>query len=358
MKPPTTTHRTGGTWRVRYLTVLAAAMIMFGSETAAAGRPTPRAEFPIPASTSIPTPASTPIPVPERRPVDDARFSGSQRDTDERITDRADASDSELSMTDPGELIEATPTATETVAPLTSPVVVLYGDSLAWEARHVFEQALADQPVQVVTRTYGGTAICDWFDEMADDAATLQPGLVVIEFVGNNFTPCMQDSAGEPLVGAALVDRYAIDAETAIATFASADTQVVLAGAPISRPATTSLDLHRAPLNAVYEELGRRLDAVRYVDAGSTLLDDGEWTATLPCLPQEPCGRNAESGAAVNVVRAPDGLHFCPASAEADRGVTGDCPVWSSGAFRFGTALAGPVLESVAAMTRSPGEVA
>jgi hypothetical protein len=27
--------------------------------------------------------------------------------------------------------------------------------------------------------------------------------------------------------------------------------------------------------------------------------------------------------------------------------VTGDCPVWSSGAFRFGTALAAPVLESI-----------
>ena len=26
-------------------------------------------------------------------------------------------------------------------------------------------------------------------------------------------------------------------------------------------------------------------------------------------------------------------------------GVTGDCPVWSSGAFRFGTAMAAPVIQ-------------
>ncbi len=149
-----------------------------------------------------------------------------------------------------------TETETEKIVPLVRPVVMLYGDSLAWEARQVFENALADQPVEVVTRTFGGTAICDWHDEMTEDAATLRPGLVVIEFVGNNYTSCMQDPAGDALVGAALVDRYTADAETAIATFASIDAQVVLAGAPIARPATATLDLHHAPLNVVYEELG------------------------------------------------------------------------------------------------------
>ena len=69
----------------------------------------------------------------------------------------------------------------------------------------------------------------------------------------------------------------------------------------------------------------------------------------------EPCPEaSADSGAAGNSVRDPDGLHFCPASAEAHRGVTGDCPVWSSGAFRYGTALARPALDSLAAMNQSP----
>ena len=346
MQQLTTAHRTGGTWLVRYVTLLAAAMIMFGSETAAAGRTTPRAELRTPASTPIPAsapiatqiPASIPIPVPERRPVDDARFSGSQRETDDRITDRTDAP----------------PTETAMIAPLVRPVVMLYGDSLAWEARHVFAQALADEPVEVIIRTFGGTAICDWHDEMTDDAATLRPGLVIIEFVGNNYTSCMQDREGEALTGAALVDRYAADAEAAIATFTSIGAQVVFAGAPIARPSTATLDLHRAPLNAVYQELARRLDGVRYVPAGESVLDDGEWTDTLPCLAFEPCaGADTDSRASITPVRAPDGLHFCPASDEATRGVTGDCPVWSSGAFRYGTALALPVLESLAVTGRS-----
>ena len=47
--------------------------------------------------------------------------------------------------------------------------------------------------------------------------------------------------------------------------------------------------------------------------------------------------------------RAPDGAHFCPGAPDAVRGVTSGCPVWSSGAFRFGTAMATPVLQALVA---------
>jgi hypothetical protein len=42
-------------------------------------------------------------------------------------------------------------------------------------------------------------------------------------------------------------------------------------------------------------------------------------------------------------------MHFCPASPAAIRGVSGECPVWSSGAFRFGTAIAKPVIRDLRA---------
>src|SRR5262249_31124569 len=68
-------------------------------------------------------------------------------------------------------------------APLTKRLVVLYGDSLADEAADSFVAAFASEPgVQVITRTHGGTAICDWLDSMRTDAATLAPGAVVLEF--------------------------------------------------------------------------------------------------------------------------------------------------------------------------------
>ena len=83
---------------------------------------------------------------------------------------------------------------------ITRPVVVLYGDSLAWESREHFAAAFAGRTdVQVHTRTLGGTAICDWLDVMRADAVELAPGAVVIEFSGNALTPCMQDAHGEPL---------------------------------------------------------------------------------------------------------------------------------------------------------------
>jgi hypothetical protein len=54
----------------------------------------------------------------------------------------------------------------------------------------------------------------------------------------------------------------------------------------------------------------------------------------------------------VNVVRAVDGTHFCPVPSDAVQAVAGDCPVWSSGAFRFGTAMADPVIRD---LHRRPG---
>jgi hypothetical protein len=232
---------------------------------------------------------------------------------------------------------------------LARPVVVLYGDSLAWEARHAFALAFADRAdVRVEMRTFGGTAICDWFDAMADDAVDLVPGMVVLEFSGNSFTPCMYDSEGRPMSGAAVADRYAVDVERAIAMFAAIGTQVVLAGAPVSLAEAGRVEHGAGGMNPLYRRVALAHPNVRYVDAGAAVLADGHWTATLPCIPGEPCTGGVDTeGTGVNVVRSADGLHFCPASIDAVRGVTGDCPVWASGAFRFGAALAAPVIESL-----------
>jgi hypothetical protein len=236
------------------------------------------------------------------------------------------------------------PTSAPAPAPAIKPLVILYGDSLGGEAQGEFAKAFASNPgIQVIIRTYGGTAICDWLDRMRDDATTLVPGVVVIEFSGNALTTCMEDATGQPLGGTAYVDRYRADTQTAIDLFAGA--RVFLAGAPISRTAEANGDFRGGQLNNMYAVTALLARGVTYVDAGASVLDHGRWTATLPCLADEPCtGGTDASGQGVNVVRAPDGGHFCPASEEAKRGVVGDCPVWSSGAFRFAQAMAAPVL--------------
>ena len=79
---------------------------------------------------------------------------------------------------------------------------------------------------------------------------------------------------------------------------------------------------------------------VEYVDAGQAVMADGSFTWTLPCLSGEPC--TGPSG--TNVVRAPDGVHFCPNGIATQVGYFHECTVYSSGALRFATAMLSPVL--------------
>jgi hypothetical protein len=230
--------------------------------------------------------------------------------------------------------------------------VVLYGDSLAAQSQQFFVAKLARAGMtRVTTRTYGGTAICDWFGQMRADAKAIHPDAVVVEFSGNALTPCMQALDGHPLSGPAYFEKYALDAAAVLDIFTSPGHSIVFfAGAPISRGAELSGDPTTAILHATYAAVARSSPYGRYTDAGTSVLSGGRWTETLPCLPAEPCtgGRDA-NGTPVNVVRAPDGGHFCPGAPAAVRGVTAACPVWDSGAWRFGNAMATPVIAEFSA---------
>ena len=223
--------------------------------------------------------------------------------------------------------------------------VVLYGDSLAWEARDFFTRALAGAFItQVTTRTFGGTAICDWLGQMRADAASLRPDAVVVEFSGNALTPCMRAPNGSALTGATYFQKYASDSAAVLDIFSPRHALVFFVGAPISRDAERAGDPTAPTLHTLYAALARSTPYGRYIDAGASVLAGGRWTATLPCLPTEPCmGRDA-IGTPVNVVRAPDGVHFCPSALPAVRGVTAPCSVWASGSWRFGNAMAAPVI--------------
>ena len=79
-----------------------------------------------------------------------------------------------------------------------------------------------------------------------------------------------------------------------------------------------------------------------YVDAGRAVEGSGEtFTWTLPCLPIELCTGPAVAGRRTNVVRSPDGVHFCLVGIDNAPG----CGEYSSGAFRFALAMATPVIK-------------
>ena len=239
--------------------------------------------------------------------------------------------------------------------PATPLPVSLYGDSLAFQAQDSFRQALNQAgPVSVRIFTFGGTAICDWFTQMRADLETRRPEAVVIEFSGNTFTPCMRDDAGQPLAGASKLQKYRADAQEVIDIFSAVGAQIYFVGAPISRAAAEAQSADWSQLNSLYATIPDQRPNVTYVDAGEAVEDHGAYTDTLPCLADEPCTGGIDAlGRRVNVVRAPDGVHFCPNASGAVLGVTADCPVWSSGAFRYGRAMAAPVVADF--MARSGG---
>jgi len=79
----------------------------------------------------------------------------------------------------------STSTAPSTPSRSRGPVLV-YGDSLIEQATPYLQST--DQ-----IRAFGGTALCDWVDKMARAATVEQPSVMVVEFVGNDVTPCMRN---------------------------------------------------------------------------------------------------------------------------------------------------------------------
>jgi hypothetical protein len=182
--------------------------------------------------------------------------------------------------------------------------VLMYGDSLLEEASPYVRSS--DQ-----IRAFGGTALCDWVDSMAAASVTEQPSVMVVEFVGNNVTPCMSGYETPAEIRA----KYEADAAE---LKRQVETPILWVGPPLFRdgPPPTAGIFDGEPL---------------FVDAGAALLEDGDYTDALPCLPGEGSGRGCDGGQIA--VRSPDGAHFCPDQRRAP------CGVYSSGGRRFAEAI-------------------
>jgi hypothetical protein len=229
----------------------------------------------------------------------------------------------------------ATPRAASAV---TRPIVVLYGDSLSEEAAGPFTTGL-EEHATVVIRAMGGLAICDELDQMATDLDVLHPTAVVVQFSGNAYTPCM---ALHPYPTDGYYAAYHADADEVMAVYADTDVLVWWVSAPIPRWVTDAARWQT--LNRMYSAMPLHHPNARFIDAGAAVLRAGAYTDSLPCLFFEPCEGliDAVTGELANRVRSPDGTHFCPVTISSD---DGRCPVWSSGAWRFGIGMAAPVAD-------------
>ncbi|MBL7496696.1 hypothetical protein [Frankia nepalensis] len=218
--------------------------------------------------------------------------------------------------------------------------VVLWGDSMAAEAAGPFTEALQANGADVLVRTFGGTAICDWLTDIDGQLRDWAPTTAVLAFSGNVLSSCMQ--------GRDMVDAYSRDASVAADRLAAAGVDVVFAVAPprwdqpVAADGTTDLEqiwrsvvatvlarlTARAPAGGATGEAPGRIEVFR---AGLAVTDAGRWAERLPCRLGERCGPDGTV-----VVRGPDGTHFCPVAVPAMTA----CPVDSPGATRYGQALA------------------
>lgn len=229
--------------------------------------------------------------------------------------------------------------------PPPKPFVLLYGDSLVQESSWYARDLLANvAKVDGVVVGAPGGATCDLLPRMRADAQRYRPTAVVIAFSGNAFTPCMQDRNGEPTRGQEWLARYRAATVEAVSIFRPGSPQIWLGTTPIAMLPEKKGDPDTKMLNGMLRDLARQNGRVHVAESANAVLDRGYWARTLPCLPNEPCNGGVDArGRLVNVVRAPDGAHFCPAPY--DPGLSG-CMTHASGGLRFAAGLLFPTLRA------------
>ncbi|MCM3922279.1 hypothetical protein ND748_11495 [Frankia sp. AiPs1] len=201
--------------------------------------------------------------------------------------------------------------------------VAMWGDSLAWEAGASFTRTVrADDHSQVLVRTWGGTAACDWLTDIRDQARRWRPTVAALAFSGNQGTACMR--------GRDLVAAYREDITRAVELLTDRGVEVVLVDAPPRRDQPVDA-AGLTPLDRVWRQIAATHEHTRVAPAGRAISADGRYSATLPCAVGETCGPGG-----MVTVRSPDGTHFCPL---VQPPMTA-CPVPSPGAIRYGTAIA------------------
>jgi lysophospholipase L1-like esterase len=235
----------------------------------------------------------------------------------------------------------ADPPPTTTTTTAARPTAIIYGDSIVGQAtpelRTRFEALLPGW--RVIIAAWGGTAQCDWHDEMQAHAATYDVRLVVVSFTGNRMTECITSRATDAATTAA---AYAADAAWAADFWAARDADLVFvagptrAGAfadpyPESAPDPTRFDTMRQVYRTVAAERG-----VAVADVAPLLTDPatGRYAVVLPCLVGECEG--------TVTARASDGVHLCDDSGPPSY----LCASGASGVVRF----VDPIVQTAAAV--------
>src|SRR4051794_27361701 len=223
-----------------------------------------------------------------------------------------------------------TPSPSPAPAPAAARRVLVYGDSLTWEAQAGVEQAIEAQLPgwDAIVHTSPGVATCDTLPAMRGADANLNPSVVVLEYVAVPFGPCM--------TGKDALAQHTADTQAALALWASRGVPVVLVGAP--RGVGDPSDFTGAA--AINRDLAASAGQT-FVDAGVLLRDPwtGVYQQRLPCLDGETAAQGCGVDGLIDV-RDDSGGHFCAIHN------VGPCPVYSSGVVRYAAPIANAVVQA------------
>jgi hypothetical protein len=227
---------------------------------------------------------------------------------------------------------------TTTVAAVTfKQTVVFYSDSLGWEAKEALADRLADSGIGLDYHGYPGMALCDYVKEIPAAARTVGAPLVVVEFSGNVFTPCMEGVPPDEVF-----KKYRADGEQLLLSLDGEAATLMFASAPIP------LDIRRqtAEINNAWSELATLYPSkVKFVNAAEAVHGpDGKPAMFLPCLNSETAEMGCTDGQIK--VRSDDGIHFCPTN-NPDPKKFNCTAKYASGAVRYAYAMADGIVAAL-----------
>ncbi len=199
---------------------------------------------------------------------------------------------------------------------------IVYGDSLLVQSKPYLLEELHQS---VIVRAYAGDAPCDWLPALQKDLTTLHPTLVLLESAGNSLSQCM---APYPAPGS---PAWTIQYEADIGAFLRLATAAGARAVFVAPPPSLGMTVAEEPVLGVAEqEVALHSGTALSTAPALAVTAGGAFAWTLPCLQTEyekpECVRGRIS------VRAPDGDHFCFCTL-----------TYSSGAFRYGSAIAAVV---------------
>jgi hypothetical protein len=188
--------------------------------------------------------------------------------------------------------------------------VAIVGDSLVEQSRDQFAAHAGELGLTVEAVAFGGSAPCDWQDEFERYAAD-RPRALIVSFVGNDNTPCVNPSGGGFRDPQTIADAYADMVPGILDLFEGTGTELYLVlpppvGPPASEPAA-------AAIRDVYRDIGAARDDVTVVDPTPVLGGDGAFHRTLPCESWERAACGPDGTVAV---RNEDGIHLTEAGGE------------------------------------------